>query len=157
MRDGEQAPGVAFSLKKKLPLVRLLDRAGVDELEVGIPAMGPSARREIRAMVALERHCRLTSWCRALTADLDLAADCGTDGVHISFPVSAILLRAMGKTAHWVLNRLDELVGPALGQFDRVSVGAQDAFRTVSSFNFTGRSFPEAPKKALLWRLHKRA
>ena len=134
LRDGEQAPGVAFTLKEKLALVRLLERAGVDELEVGIPAMGPSACREIRAMVALGPHCRLTSWCRALVSDVNLAAKCGTGGVHISFPVSAILLRAMGKTANWVLDQLDELVAPALQRFQLVSVGAQDAFRADPDF-----------------------
>ncbi len=134
LRDGEQAPGVAFTLKEKLALVRLLDRAGVDELEVGVPAMGPSACREIRAMAALGPHCRLTSWCRALAADVNLASDCATDGVHISFPVSAVLLRAMGKSTDWVLDRLDGLVRPALRRFRLVSVGAQDAFRADPAF-----------------------
>ena len=115
LRDGEQAPGVAFSFEEKVSIVRLLVGAGVDELEVGIPAMGHAVCDEIRKLVALEPNCLLTSWCRALEKDLDLAAACGTGGVHISFPVSSILLRAMGKTRDWVLSRLAVLVlfGPA--------------------------------------------
>lgn len=134
LRDGEQAPGVAFSADEKITLVRLLDKAGVNELEVGIPAMGPEACSEIRAMVDFAPRCLLTSWCRALESDIDLAAGCGTGGVHISFPVSPILLRAMGKTRDWVLEQLDVLVPLALGRFQLVSVGAQDAFRADPDF-----------------------
>ncbi|MGD8676817.1 MAG: hypothetical protein PVG81_13510 [Desulfobacterales bacterium] len=134
LRDGEQAPGVAFSFEEKVSIVRLLVGAGVDELEVGIPAMGHAVCDEIRKLVALEPKCLLTSWCRALEKDLDLAAACGTGGVHISFPVSSILLRAMGKTRDWVLSRLAVLVPSALRRFQVVSVGAQDAFRAEPDF-----------------------
>jgi homocitrate synthase NifV len=134
LRDGEQAPGVVFSLREKITIVRLLARAGVDELEVGIPAMGHAACEEIRELVALEPNCVLTSWCRAIEKDIDLAAACGTAGVHISFPVSPILLRTMGKTQAWVFSRLAVLVPPALRRFQVVSVGAQDAFRAEPDF-----------------------
>ncbi len=134
LRDGEQAPGVAFSTREKLALVRLLDRAGVNEMEVGIPAMGADARRDIRQMVALAPACRLTSWCRALEADIDLAATCGTAGVHISFPVSPILMRAMNKSPDWALAQLHALVPLARERFRMVSVGAQDAFRAQPDY-----------------------
>ncbi len=134
LRDGEQAPGVVFSLPQKRTLVRLLDGAGVDELEVGVPAMGAAACSEIRAMVAMQPACMLTSWCRALEADIVMAADCGTGGVHISFPVSPLHLQAMTKTPAWVLERLADLVPFARRRFRQVSVGAQDAFRARPDF-----------------------
>lgn len=134
LRDGEQAPGVAFHTEEKMTLVRLLDEAGVDELEVGIPAMGDSACSEIRAMVALNPTALLTSWCRALEQDIDQATECGTAGVHISFPVSPVLLQAMGKSQGWVKEQLCNLIPLALERFRLVSVGAQDAFRADPGF-----------------------
>jgi homocitrate synthase NifV len=134
LRDGEQAPGMAFHTEEKLTLVRLLDEAGVDELEVGIPAMGDSACNEIRAIVALNPTSLLTSWCRALEQDIYLATECGTAGVHISFPVSPVLLQAMGKSQGWVKEQLCKLIPLALERFRLVSVGAQDAFRADPGF-----------------------
>ena len=134
LRDGEQAPGVAFSLPEKRRLVSLLDAAGVNELEVGTPAMGPAACEEIRSLVSLQPDCRLTSWCRALETDIDMAVRCGTQGVHISFPVSSILLDVIGHDQRWVLDQLTGLVRRSLDRFRWVSVGAQDAFRANPVF-----------------------
>ena len=116
LRDGEQAPGVSFDRATKLRIARRLAEAGVDELEVGTPAMGPAVKRDIRALSELDLDCRLTSWCRALKTDLELAVRCGTTGVHISFPVSPILMRTMDKSQAWVLDQLDTLVAVSLLQ-----------------------------------------
>ena len=134
LRDGEQAPGVSFTLPTKLDIAGSLDRAGVDELEVGIPAMGKNIRDQIREVAGLRLNTLLTCWCRAIEKDIGLAARCGTQGVHISFPVSSLHLKAMGKSQNWVLDQLKLLVPTALSKFHLVSIGAQDAFRAKPDF-----------------------
>ncbi|MGB8718759.1 MAG: hypothetical protein WCD46_05570, partial [Desulfobacterales bacterium] len=134
LRDGEQAAGVAFRPAERRRIAEGLAAAGVDELEVGIPAMGTETRREIRDLVQGGLGCRLTSWCRATPGDITHAAGCGTDGVHISFPVSPIQLRALERDTAWVLQALKTLVPLAAGRFAFVSVGAQDATRAEPPF-----------------------
>jgi homocitrate synthase NifV len=136
LRDGEQAPGVSFSRPDKLAIARALDRAGLDELEVGIPAMGEMVQEDIRHMAALGLRSRLSVWCRLHPDDLAAAARCNVPGVHFSLPVSAIHLGALGKNEAWGMSQLERLVRSAAGHFDRITVGAQDATRADGDFLF---------------------
>ncbi len=124
LRDGEQSPGLDFSRKEKEKLSVMLAETGVDELEAGTPAMGKTEQEDIRAIARLHLPCRLTCWCRAKKEDIELAADCNSDSVHISFPVSPILMNAMNKDKSWVFAQSEELIPFALKHFRYVSVGA---------------------------------
>ncbi len=119
---------------KRLEIAMALDRMGIDEIEVGIPAMGDQACRDIKKIVRLHPTCLLSSWCRADEKDIEAAAHCHTPGVHISFPTSSVLLKTFDRDEAWVMNTLVHLVGVAKKYFDRVSVGAQDATRTRQTF-----------------------
>ena len=134
LRDGEQAPGVSFGRSDKLTIARALDHAGIHELEIGTPAMGSEAQKDIRAIAGLGLHCRLSVWCRAHEADLMAARCCNVAGVHFSFPVSPIHLAALGKDRDWVLLQMDGLVRFAKDDFDQITVGAQDATRADTDF-----------------------
>lgn len=129
LRDGEQAPGVMFSSKEKMDIACLLDHLGIDEVEVGTPAMGRFEQNDIYAIAKAGFIFKTTAWCRALKSDIDAAAACETDAVSISFPVSAIQLDTLGKTKAWVEEQLPLLVAYARSKFERVYVGFQDGTR----------------------------
>jgi homocitrate synthase NifV len=134
LRDGEQAPGVVFNQHEKKRIAQLLAETGVDEIEVGYPAISQAERDVIREIVAMKLPVRLTSWARANMADIELAAACGTGAVHISFPASRLYLELMHKEQGWIQEQLHLLVSRARGLFDFVSVGGQDATRSDIGF-----------------------
>ena len=134
LRDGEQSPGVVFSLQKKIRIAALLNGAGVPEIEIGTPAMGETEQNDIRTICEMGFDFKTLSWCRATKNDIRSAMAAGTNGVHISFPVSTILMNAMGKSPDWVFQQLNELIDFASPIFDYVTIGAQDASRAESGF-----------------------
>ena len=134
LRDGEQSPGVAFSLPEKIRIAALLDGAGVPEVEIGTPAMSETEVHNIRTICEMGFGFKTLSWCRANKNDIRAAKSAGTNGVHISFPVSPILMQAMGKTPGWVIQNLQALIEFAYPKFDYVTIGAQDASRAEPGF-----------------------
>jgi homocitrate synthase NifV len=134
LRDGQQAPGLAFSLSQKLALCELLDKAGVPELEVGIPAMSENEVNDLAIIAGRNFHFKRLAWCRANERDIRQAVLSNVNGVHISFPVSSILQNAMDKNTTWILQKLKEFISISLSEFEYVTIGAQDAGRANIEF-----------------------
>ncbi len=134
LRDGEQAPGVVFSLKEKIEIAARLDQLGISELEIGTPAISRSEQDDIRCLLNQGFSFRSTCWARATRYDLNAALNTGADRVNLSFPVSEVQLKALGKSTSWVFKELPEIMKMAVGSFSFVAVGAQDASRADRNF-----------------------
>jgi homocitrate synthase NifV len=134
LRDGEQAPGVVFSLAEKIEIARRLDELGVPELEIGTPVIGKAEQNDIRCLLSQGFLFQSTCWARATKTDLEAALNCGATRVNLSFPVSDVQLNALGKSRKWVMQTIPEMMNMASESFDFVAVGAQDASRADIQF-----------------------
>ena len=88
LRDGEQAPGISLSPDEKVEIARALERTGVAVIEAGSACTGAGERQGISRVTDLDLEARVTSFCRGLKRDVDLALDCDVDGVHVVVPSS---------------------------------------------------------------------
>ena len=135
LRDGEQSPGVAFTLEEKLAIAAALEAAGIDEIEAGTPAMGGQELEAIAAMVAQAKTAEVIPWCRMTRTDVEAAVLTGASRVHLSVPVSDRQIHAKFGTGRAdVLARIADVVGYARELGLRVSVGGEDASRADLAF-----------------------
>ncbi|PNH93872.1 homocitrate synthase [Vibrio diazotrophicus] len=130
LRDGEQGPGVAFTIEEKMHIAMLLEMAGVPELEVGIPAMGAEEQYVISSVCHSLSTARTMGWCRMLEHDVHCASGLGLNWVDLSIPVSSQQIRSkLNLTPKALFERCERVISQALNAGLKVCVGMEDASR----------------------------
>ena len=130
LRDGEQAPGVFFTLEEKLAIAAQLDAAGVDLIDAGMPSVSKEERETLSALVARGFRATVAATVRALRTDIDLALDCGVKEVFLFMPVSPQHLQhKFGIDLARAQRRIENAVGYAVSQGLRVHFVAEDSVR----------------------------
>lgn len=87
LRDGEQTPGVVFSIDDKIRIASKLSEVGVERIEAGMPAVSPQDAEAIKEITKLGLKSKIFTFARAMKQDIDMALECGADGVIIEVPI----------------------------------------------------------------------
>ncbi|MDJ0631165.1 MAG: 2-isopropylmalate synthase [Rhodobacter sp.] len=114
LRDGEQTPGVVFSVDDKIRIASKMDEIGVDRIEAGMPAVSPQDAEAIREISKLGLTSRIYTFARALKADIDMALECGAQGVIVEVPIGyPKLVTQFGWTWQDVFNKSRDVINYA--------------------------------------------
>lgn len=144
LRDGEQTPGVVFTMEEKIEIARLLDEIGVQQIEAGTPALSPHEEEAVRAIAKEGLNASIMGWARAVKNDVDAVIRTDADAIAISIATSDIHLQyKLRKTREEVLEMATSSVEYAKEHGLYVSLNAEDASRTdfpfLREFSIKGR------------------
>lgn len=135
LRESDQYAGVALTKEHKLRFARALDAVGIQQIEIGMPAITPVERETAEAIVELGLTARLTALCRAHKGDIDLAASLGVWGVLISLPSGYLQIDHRLKwTRERVIDTALEMTGHAHGKGLYVILSPYDTTRSEPDF-----------------------
>ena len=87
LRDGEQTPGVVFSVADKVAIAEKLSEIGVERIEAGMPAVSDQDFQAIKEITRLNLPSRIFTFARAMRADIDKSLECGAHGVIVEVPI----------------------------------------------------------------------
>lgn len=135
LRDGEQAAGIVFTNLEKYRIAQMLDDAGVQQIESGIPTMGADEKKAVRHIAHMGLNASILGWNRADINDIQTSVDCGVDSVAISMSASDIHIEhKLRKDRQWVLDKIDEAVRFAKSKGLYVSLNGEDSSRADMDF-----------------------
>jgi methanogen homocitrate synthase len=135
LRDGEQMPGVRFTLEEKAEIARMLDEIRVPQIEAGFAAVSDEERRAIKAVVGLGLDAEILSLARTLPSDLDAAIDSDVDMVLLFVATSDLHLRYKLKISREdVISRAVAALDYAKAHGLKASMSTEDSTRSDLGF-----------------------
>lgn len=93
LRDGEQEPGIILTREDKIEIAKKLDAAGVHRIEAGCPMTSDEDAAAIKAICSLGLKAKIYCFVRGVLTDMDVAKECGVDGVIVEVPGSEQMLQ----------------------------------------------------------------
>lgn len=93
LREGEQHPGVSFTIKQRIQIAWMLDSFGVDQIEIS-PVVSPDHAEATKTIIKQGLRADIVAHTRAIKSDVDVAIDCGATWVATYMGISDIHISA---------------------------------------------------------------
>ena len=131
LREGEQTPGVSFTIEQKIKIVNLLCDFGVDYIELGHPAVSKDIFKTISEINKLDLVPETVVHSRLKKVDINDAIDLKSQWVGLFFDVSKERLFAKyGINQERSLELIRESISYAKNNGLKIRFTAEDAART---------------------------
>ena len=129
LREGEQTPGVSFSIDEKIEIAKHLDEAKVNMIEAGHPAVSQDVADAIKKIVKEKLNAEILAHSRALISDVEAAIKCDVGRIAIFIGVTERKLSSMKMTEEMAIEAAVRSVQHAKDHGLRIRFTAEDATR----------------------------
>lgn len=131
LRDGEQTPGLTYTIDEKVEIAKKLDELGVAKIEAGFAITSKGEAEAIKKIARLGLKSIVTALARPIEEDIDKALWCDVPYIHIFISTSDLHIKTMlNSTREDVLNQSVKGIEYARDHGVRVEFSPQDATRT---------------------------
>jgi len=135
LRDGEQTPGIAFSLEQKVKIAEKLNEIGVHQIEAGFPAVSLGEFTSVKTICDLNLDAEILSLSRITKGDIDCCVKAGVDMVLLFIATSDIHLKyKFKKPREFIFEKVQEGLDYCKERGVRASLSAEDGTRTDIDF-----------------------
>ncbi|MGC2685896.1 MAG: 2-isopropylmalate synthase [Candidatus Nitrosopolaris sp.] len=93
LREGEQHPGISFTVKQRIQIAWMLDSFGVDQIEIS-PVVSSDHAEATKTIIRQGLRADIVAHVRAIKSDVDVAISCGATWVATYIGISDIHLSA---------------------------------------------------------------
>jgi 2-isopropylmalate synthase len=134
LREGEQHPGVSFSIKQRIQIAWMLDYFGVDQIEIS-PIVSPDHKEATKTIIKQGLRADIVSHGRALTEDIDISLSCDAKWVAAYLGISDIHLKdKLRITKEQALERAVKTVSYAKDHGLKIRFTVEDGSRAEPEF-----------------------
>ena len=134
LREGEQSPGIYFTLRQRIQLAWMLDYFGVNAIEIS-PIISNEHEESCKKILKAGLNATIVLHNRALKEDIDIALRCNADYIAMYHSVSDIHLKyKLRTTREKTLERSIEAIEYAKSHGLKLRFTMEDASRADPEF-----------------------
>jgi 2-isopropylmalate synthase len=135
LRDGEQTPGISFTLDEKIKISCSLNEMGIDVIEAGFPIISKGDFEACKQIAKLGLDSQIIGLARLKKEDINKVLEADLDSIHLFIATSELHIKEkLRMTSEEIIQNIMEMITYAKDHFSSIVFSAEDATRTDLNF-----------------------